>query len=272
MKSQRGLLAALLLVVGTAGCGTNGQAGAGSTAPSAGTAESVSTTSAAGAPSATTAAPNDALSAAVTALSTTSYKLHMQQSDGSVTGEIDPAAKTAQVTSTGTVSGQNISVGYTVITPDVWTKIDLGATLNKQLGLTPGTWMHIDRTKVTDRSQLPVNAAGEFTIGTLLTGVANVQQTDSTHYTGTVDLTDTNSLLSPDKDALTKAGAKAKAVPFTATLDDQGRLTSFKEDGATIDPALTVEITFTDFGAPMSITKPAGAIEAPAAIYQFLNA
>ncbi|HKT05142.1 MAG TPA: hypothetical protein VJT31_36975 [Rugosimonospora sp.] len=262
MKCLRVLLVVLLAVGAATGCDAKNQAGSG--APS----------SAASAPSPTPAAPTDALLASVKAFGTTSYKLRMQQSNASATGEVDPTAKAAQITATGTVSGQHISVAYTVISPEVWTKIDLGATLNKQLGVDKATWMHIDRTKVTGNSQLPVNSAGEITLGTsdLLAGVANVQHPDSTHYTGTVDVTNTNSLLSPDKDALAKAGEKAKAVPFTATLDDQGHLTSFKEDGATIDPALTAEITFTDFGAPMSITKPAGAVEAPAAVYQFLNA
>jgi hypothetical protein len=270
MKRLRVLLVVLLAVSGAAGCGAKDQGGTGPGAAAG--ASAVPAVTSASAP--TVATQNDALSTSIKAFSTTSYKFRMQSSDASVTGEVDPAAKTAQILSSGTESGQIFSVGYTVITPDVWTKIDLGDTLNKKFGLDKNTWMHIDRTKITDSSQLPVNSAGEltFSISDLLLGVANVRQTDSTHYTGTIDVTNINSALSPNKDALAKAGDKAKAVPFTATLDDQGRMTSLKEDGATIDPGLTSEITFTDFGAPMSITKPAGAIEGPAALYQFLNA
>jgi hypothetical protein len=162
-----------------------------------------------------------------------------------------------------------VSLGYTVIGTDLWMKIDLGAAANKQLGVNNTTWMHIDQTKVADKTQLPLDANGNALIGThdMFDGVTGVKRVDSTRISGNVDVTNPASLLSPDKALLTQVGDKAKAVPFTATLDSHGRLTALALDGTTIDSGLTMNVTFGSFGAAMTITKPAGAIPAPAALY-----
>jgi hypothetical protein len=76
----------------------------------------------------------------------------------------------------------------------------------------------------------------------------------------------------PDADILTKVGDKAKSVPFTATLDSSGRLTEFKIDGSGIDPGLSMDMTFSDYGSAQNISKPTGTIvAAPSTVYDILN-
>ena len=86
--------------------------------------------------------------------------------------------------------------------------------------------MLVDQTKLTGADSKPFDLTGPdaLDVAGLLTSVTNVTATDPTHLTGTVDLTAATGINSPDSDALTKAGAAAKATPFTVTLDDQGRL------------------------------------------------
>src|SRR5258708_26247455 len=107
--------------------------------------------------------------------------------------------------------------------------------------------MHLDSTKVEDKAQLPIDDAGSPAIGTanMLQGAADVKQADATHFSGVVDVTQIDSLVAPDQELLKKVGDKAKAVPFTATVDEQGRLTALKLDGASLDPGLTVDLAFT---------------------------
>lgn len=221
------------------------------------------------APSPTPPAPKDTLLASVKTFDTTPFTFQIKQTDKSGQGKVDPATKAASITVSGTVSGQSISLGYVVIGTDVWMKFDLGAAANKHFGINKTKWLHVDQAKVKDKTALPVDASGAFSIGTttMLAGMADVQRTDSTHFSGTVDVTNTDSIVAPDKTVLAKIGDKGKAVPFTATLDSQGRLTDFKVDGTAIDPGVTVEVSFDNFGMPQSITKPTGAVPAPAAIY-----
>jgi hypothetical protein len=251
-------LVVLVLVGGTAaGCGTKDPVAA--STPS----------SPAGAPSSTPPAPKDVLLASVKTFDTTPCTFQIKQADKSGQGKTNPATKSASVTLSGKVSGQSISLGYLVIGTDVWMKFDLGAAGNKQLGINKTKWLRIDPTKVKDKTAIPVDANGAFSMGTpdFLDGVVSAQRTDSTHFSGIVDMTNANSMLAPDKSVLAKIGDKGKAVPFTATLDSQGRLIDFKADGTAIDPGVTIEVSFANFGVPQAITRPTGAVPAPAAVY-----
>jgi hypothetical protein len=61
-------------------------------------------------------------------------------------------------------------------------------------------------------------------------------------------------------------------VPFTATLDGNGRPSEFKTDGSGIDPGLSLDFTFRDYGANQNISKPTGTIvNAPSTVYNLFN-
>jgi hypothetical protein len=201
------------------------------------------------------------------------YDFQVKQAGVSGSGKMDPVNKAAQVNISGNVAGQSLAMGFILIGSDMWLKEDLGAAANKHFGINKSKWMHVDQSKIKNKAALPVDSSGAASIGTsdMLTGLVSVQRTDDTHFTGTMDVTNANNLLSPDKTVLTRVGDKAKAVPFTATLDGQGRLSDLKVDGTGIDPGLSIETTFSNFGGTATITKPAGAIPAPAGVYTILN-
>jgi hypothetical protein len=258
--------AAAFATVGLAvtGCGTSastdtGQAAA-STAPAS--------------PSPTLPAPKDALATAVRQLGQSSYAFTTKQANVSGQGKADPAGKAAQVSITGSSSGVSIKLSVVTVGPDTWAQIDLGSALDRQAGIDPKKWMAIDTSKVKKADALPVDPASAdlLDFSTIPDAAVAVTRGDATHYSGTIDLTTVKGAVSPDSDTLTKVGDKAKAVPFTATVDGSGRLTEFATDGAGIDPGLTVDVTFSDYGASQNISKPTGTIvPAPSAVYDILN-
>ncbi|HEY2673532.1 MAG TPA: hypothetical protein VGJ07_24600 [Rugosimonospora sp.] len=248
-------LAAFAVVGLAAGCKTTtGAAGGGASAGTGGTASS--------APS---LAPKDALLASTKQLSQTSYHYTITSTGLTGSGASDPAAKSASMSMNGAQSGTSMKLDLIKINTDVYLKMDAGQ-LNTQLGVSPSKWMHIDATSWgAGTNLLNFPGGGGTDVNGLLSGIVNVQSTDGKNLTGTLDLTKATDNSAISADALSKAGAKAKAVPFTAVLDDQGRLSSLKIDGSGIQDGLTITMNFSDYGQPAGISKPdpASVVEAP---------
>ena len=102
--------------------------------------------------------------------------------------------------------------------------------------------------------------------------MTDAKRVDATHYTVTLDLTKTTDS-SIDQATLTKLGDKAKSVPASVVLDDQGRLSAVTVDLNSVDPDASISTTYSDYGSPVSITTPAASdtVEAPAAVYSIFN-
>jgi hypothetical protein len=184
-----------------------------------------------------------------------------------------------------------------LVDPDNWVKItikdlDLGAELQ---GADPNDpqvkglqmmsdmfggkyWMHFDKTRVKG------DAAKDFDIDlsdadvtgiTDIIGAVTTAQGDAHAMTGTIDgskVTGDEGLLSADD--IEDAGAAAASVPFTATLDDQGRLASFELDmpksGDT--PAGKWALQISGYGQQKAQQKPTGNVqEMPEQVYSSLN-
>ncbi|GAA2337944.1 hypothetical protein [Dactylosporangium salmoneum] len=280
MKHIKVLLALSLAAVGLAGCQTEvttgepAQARAVKPAEGSATATAKATAKASAKASANALPPAEALKAAVKALDTTAYNFGIKAGPVTGGGRIDPATKSANMQLAGKVETLDISMAYIVIAPDLWFRGDFGDELNKHWGLQPGAWLLIDKTKLTSTASLPIDDAGAPELGVtelFKDGLAAVERTDATHFTGTVDMTLANSILAPSESTLKDAGTKAKEVPFIATTDSQGRLISFKIDGAGIDANLSMELTFTGFGSIQPVTKPSNATKAPDSVYDLLN-
>ena len=262
MKHITVLLALTLTAGGLAGCTTDVRTGP----PAEG--RPIGSSSAAALP------PKEALLAAVQTLDTTAHSFTIKQGTKTGNGRIDPAAKTASMGMGGKVENLTVSVAYTVIAPDFWVKADFGKDLNQLWGLDPATWMLFDRSKLDASATLPVDQAGAPKLGVtelFRDGLADVKRTDATHFTGTVDVTAADTILAPSDEAVKKAGAKAKALPFTATTDGQGRLTAFTVDGGSIDPDLALQLTFGGFGSIQPVTEPTPAAPAPASAYDLFS-
>jgi hypothetical protein len=198
----------------------------------------------------------------------------VKQATVSGQGKADPAAKAAAVSIAASSSGVNAKMAFVSLGSDNWTQVDFGSALDQQAGIDPTKWMHVDTSKVTKADALPLYPASPDLLGfsSITDALLTVQRVDATHYSGTIDLTAAKGPAEPDSATLSNVGAKAKSVPFTATLDGNGRPSEFKTDGSGIDPGLSLDITFSDYGATQNISKPTGTIvDAPSTLYDIFN-
>jgi hypothetical protein len=208
-----------------------------------------------------------ALTKAGAALATTGYNVSTDIGGGTLTGtgSIDPG-KGAAIEQKGTIQGVSIDINVVVVGTDFYAKLDAGP-LGAAAGVDSTKWYKVDTSKV-DASKLPVNPTSPDVLGIsgLVSGIKDLKATDSTHITGTIDLTAVKSALTSESD-LASAAAGATAAPFTATLDDQGRFSEVQIGSG----ASSVDVKFSSYGSPAAITAPSGAVDAPPTLYQILG-
>jgi hypothetical protein len=226
-----------------------------------------------GAASAGASAASTALLASTRQLGREPYHYHFASGTLSGDGMADPAAKAAQSSLTGTQSGNAAKIDMIAVGTDFWFKLNLG-TANQTLGITTDNWLHLDAARLGAGANLPADpTGGAASASGLLSGAGEVQRTDDRHFSGTIDLTKVTGVAGVDQELLTKAGAKASAVPFTAVLDDQGRLSDLRLDLSSARPGQVLEVSFSQYGTPVSVTKPdpAQVTEAPDTVYQLFH-
>ncbi|GAA1419043.1 hypothetical protein GCM10009662_73270 [Catellatospora coxensis] len=257
MKTRRFGVAAVGLIALAAlatGCKSTAQPGAGASA----------STSAAAAAPAQQAAAADAQAAAAGKLKETTAKMSVTMSAGvagmTVTGQLDgPGRKSASV-----MDVMGMKMEFVSIADEVWLKAAAVPGM-------PKGWMHIDTAKLGPQSSLRKSLEDPSYSSKMLATATQVQWDGTGKVKGVLDLSQ-----GPSANAamVAKLGDKVKAVPFTATIDDQGRLTSMTVATAELSPTAGVgdmKIAYSDFGAPVTVEKPTGEIvEAPAAVLALL--
>jgi hypothetical protein len=254
-----GVLAAVALAL--AGCADNsatpGAAASGAPTPA--------TSSAAADP----AAASQLASAAAT-LGTTSSKITVTNGPGvNVTAKIDPPG--SKGTGTITLSGPNANLELKTLL--------VGEDLYVQVpGITKaGTWTHLDVSRLPPGANVglrPGQIDPAYT-AKLLTSTTDVQQVDSRSYKGTLDLTKAVGLTGVDQVTVQGWGAAASKVPFTAGLDDQGRLSELTIQLPAVNGKASppLNVLYTDYGAPVTAERPAASeiTEAPDNVYTTLG-
>ncbi len=228
-------------------------------------------------PSRTEMSPKDALMAAVADLGQISYAVEVTESadDRREAGTVDPRKRTGTINTSGLADGMPASIDAVLVSPDIWIKVDLGAAANQQYGIPPKSWMKVDASKISKGKALPfdlANLGDALDLGGLLAGVT-AHRSDTHTLTGTIDLTRATGVSAPDPAAVARAGDRARAVPFQATVDDQGRLTRITVDGGSADPNLAVRISFSDYGTSADVSRPNDNEIAPTpdSVYQLLT-
>ena len=86
---------------------------------------------------------------------------------------------------------------------------------------------------------------------TLTKGITEVQKTAEGSYTGKLDASAATDSSALDADTVKALGAQAKALPFTAKLDAQGRLTELviSVPAAGETKAHDIKVTYADYGS-----------------------
>ena len=254
-----GLIAFLTLTAGTSAC-TTGSAGGDDSA-------------------ATTQTATQILTDAAAKTKGQSYKFNLAygtllSGDGTRAG--DGGSGTVNMTISDQASGVTIKVGALLIGPDMYVKMDFGSLGSgiPGLGQLGDKWMRVDAAKVSTASLGLKSGADTSIADSVVKGVVSAERISATEISGTVDLTKTGppGVSAADLQALPAAD---RIAPFTATLDREGRFAKIviKMPAVAEFPASDLTTTFADFGAAITVTKPAAAevVAAPDMIYQFLQ-
>jgi hypothetical protein len=211
-----------------------------------------------------------ALADATAKLGTTSFKVTLTAGPGlKLVGLMDApnSTGTADLTASGTnteITAKSLMVGQ-----DLYVQVT-GVTK-------PGTWTHVDVSKLPEGANLGLRPGQIDPANTsqLLTSTTDVHTTTPGKYEGTLDLTKAAGVAGFDETAIKALGDKAKNVPFTAGVDDQGRLSALTIAIPSIDgkQAAPVEVLYTDYGTKVDAEKPEASkiIEAPASFYDSLS-
>lgn len=174
-----------------------------------------------------------------------------------VHGDVDPVARKARVIVS--VIGARPTVGMELILAD--------GVMHAKVAQMPGVpyrWMRMDG-KTLSGTHLDVlpdeDPAGA---SQLLAGLVSAEPDGHGGFRGTLDLTN-----GPTAAAyrLKGLGDKAKAVPFTARVNDRGQLTLLDVDLETVVPGVrNIKAQYSGFGQPVTVTPPPAAetIDAPA--------
>src|SRR5258708_3755052 len=93
-----------------------------------------------------------ALTRSVAAIETLSHNVQMTTSRSMIRASVDPPGGTGMFTDQEGSS----QFAETVLNGQVWLKLDIDPNTNKQLGVTPNTWMSLDLTKLPKNNALPI--------------------------------------------------------------------------------------------------------------------
>lgn len=192
------------------------------------------------------------------------------------TGAADPAVGASTVTMDMAMPGMPAATMEMITTEsDAW--LNMGA-MAAALGGGAGDWLHLDLDLLGSQGLMGIQPDRSDPAGAaaLLENLGEVTQVDDHTFEGTVDLTQVEGSALANEQTLSQLGAEASKLPFTARIDDQGRLVSFVMEIPAIDgaPAQTLEVTYHDFGAPVDVTPPPAdqVTEAPDVFYGMFSA
>jgi hypothetical protein len=231
-------------------------------------------------PPASPATPKDQLLAAVPDGSEGSFRYTFKDAESQGSGVVDPAGKKLQHTAVykDRQLGFTMTISFVVVDQESWMKVAFAHTENVTgLPKLPKKWMHIDRSKVKDDAGAELSYADPDPAGaaSLFRSAVDVRPAGTGGFRGTLDLTGATDSDLIGKDTVTALGEKAKSVPFRATVDRTGRLTSLSLDvpAAGKTPATTYRVSYADYGSAPPVTQPAAkdVQEAPATAYDLIN-
>jgi len=168
----------------------------------------------------------------------------------------------------------NLAMTTLMIGKQTWVKMAITPSL-AGLPKIPKNWQRLDAAKVKDKTLIGYDGSTDPGYAQLLVQKATgIKETSPGHFAGATDLTRSTDAEIVDAKTLEKLGAKAKAVPFTATIDAKGNLTSLIAEipAAGGVKAKTYTVKYSGFGTTAALAAPAAGEQQKAAsvIYQML--
>jgi hypothetical protein len=214
-----------------------------------------------------------ALAAAVAKNLTTSSKFTMTLSgaalgtgsgDNAINGAVDPTTHKGSITMA--VSGINLEFR---LLPDAM-YLKFGGALP---GLPEG-WMKLDVNKLPASLKASLLAGSITGADRFAAAVQDIHKTGDKTYEGTLDLAKSTGGLGMTAQMLNQIPQSDRIVPFSATLDDQGRLAEMVVTTTIQGKESKTDIKYSDFGVPVTVEAPPASetTEAPELIYSAMSA
>jgi hypothetical protein len=199
------------------------------------------------------AAPVDAraeLTAAARKLQDNASRFSVTMGDSMrVTGVADRKNRKADITMKTDGAEQSADMKIRLVGRDLY--VNVGESFDNE----GKQWMHTDASKIPSSSSMNVDNITDAR--NFLVGLGRVEKVGTGAYRGVLDITKARNA---DVESLAFLGDKAKAVPFTAEVDAQGRLTELVIDMAALGmPATlgsTINARYFDFGSPVTVKAP----------------
>jgi hypothetical protein len=220
----------------------------------------------------------EVLAASTAETEKTTYKFTMTVGEGTAEGVADPATGNGRIDLTFVSPEDRLKVMFNVLSVDdqAWLKVDLGraASLPDAPKL-PKQWMLLDKSKLEDPDDVNFKRGDPMDAQVIFAGIIEVAKAGEQLYEGTVDLTKAKDAFMVNDSHVKALGEGASTIPFTASVDDKGRLTSLqlKVSAAGEYEAATWKATYLDYGVAVTFAKPqpGEVVPATADAYRIFN-
>ncbi|SCE78560.1 Protein of unknown function [Micromonospora coriariae] len=162
----------------------------------------------------------------------------------------DPKARRGLETTSLKVPTGEVKIERLTTGPDVYVRV---TAPDRRVPVWDGrTWWHVGA----EGSPAAKQGLDNTRLAGTLTAPAQVRQTGVREYAGTLDLRASGAVLGSGVGAV--LGDRAAAVPFTATVDEQGRLVRYRiELASEQSQTAQLDLTYSDFGQPVTAEPPA---------------
>jgi hypothetical protein len=231
-------------------------------------------------PTVSVATPREALLQAVPDEKAPAYRFDIKGGVTPMSGVLDAPRKAValKIVEREPDVGFTLTMNALIVDQRGWIKLNFKPANLPGLPKLPKKWLLLDPGRLSDQKSSPLQYGDETDPGytsLLVQSAADLRETAKGRYAGTVDLTQATQAEIVDDKTLTALGAKAKAVPFTAAVDADGRLTSavLKIPAAGTSKASTYQVTYSGFGstATPAVPAPGEQTKATAPVYDLLN-
>lgn len=223
----------------------------------------------------------EALLASTKEISKGSFSFSISGGEFNGAGKVHSPTKSAEMTMTGGDSSDDLAMEMHLIfiDTDTWVRIQFGGAMATAVPekLNSGKYQHLDRTRIKGIDDLEFDFADVDPAGSeaLTKAITEVRKTGEGLYAGTIDATKVAGSDVLDEATVKALAGQATALPFTAKLDAQGRLTELGIDvpAAGDAKAQNLLITYADYGATTPVQKPPAdqVVEASDDVYEMFK-
>ncbi|GIF00295.1 hypothetical protein [Paractinoplanes rishiriensis] len=204
------------------------------------------------------------------------YRFDVKGGETPMSGVLDVPNKAVEVKFVESDEDFTLTMSFLMVGEKAWTRIAFKPADLPGLPKFGKKWLLLDEGKLADKELLKApSEADPGNTGVLVFNATEVTETGAGRYTGTTDLQKSAEAEIVDAETLTALGEQARTVPFEATVDREGHLSTLtvKIPAAGTAKAQTYQVSYTGFGKTPTPEAPAAGAQqkASAQVYEMLN-